>query len=143
MRISIVKLPHGGTNTHIHLLPKLDGPRRQKCERGQQAISSLQKHGRKVGRKVTKRLRDNLASSRVSGGTPPRQGVQVFSARVSVMGVSPRSLRNAMAHGQRSISPNTISGGPRIAVLAASMCPRLRKSTAWGGAYDSARILRL
>src|SRR5882672_8255904 len=30
------------------------------------------------------------ASSRVSGGTPPRQGVHVFSARVSVMFLSPR-----------------------------------------------------
>src|SRR3989440_11041835 len=29
------------------------------------------------------------ASSRASGGTPPRQGVQVFSARVSVMWLSP------------------------------------------------------
>src|SRR5438105_4950710 len=69
-RISMVKLPHGGTNADIHLLPKLDGPGRQECERGQQAISRLQKHGRKVGWKVTQRLCDDgplqLASRGVS-----------------------------------------------------------------------------
>src|SRR5258707_2237137 len=37
------------------------------------------------------------ASSRVSGGTPPRQGVQVFSARVSIMWLSPIALTNATA----------------------------------------------
>jgi hypothetical protein len=52
------------------------------------------------------------ASSRVSGGTPPRQGVQVFSARVSVMWLSPIALTNATASRQRSISPNTMSSEP-------------------------------
>ena len=43
------------------------------------------------------------ASSRVSGGTPPRQGVQVFSASVSLMYFSPRQFlsRKATA-GERS-----------------------------------------
>src|SRR5215831_18591626 len=50
---------------------------------------------------------------------------------------------NAMAHGQRSISPNTISSEPRIAVMSASMCPRLRKSIAWRCANEGARILHL
>src|SRR6266404_5148180 len=40
------------------------------------------------------------ASSRASGGTPPRQGVQVFSARVSVMWLSPN--RTNKCNGGRS-----------------------------------------
>ncbi len=65
------------------------------------------------------------ASSRPSGGTPPRQGVQVFSARVSVMWLSPMSPTIAMAGGQRSTSPNTMSSEPMIAETSASMWPRL------------------
>jgi uncharacterized protein with GYD domain len=32
-------MQHGGIDAHIYLLPKLDRPRRQECERGQQTIS--------------------------------------------------------------------------------------------------------
>jgi uncharacterized protein with GYD domain len=36
----------------LHVLPKLDRARCQECKRGQQTISSLQEHGRKIGRKL-------------------------------------------------------------------------------------------
>ena len=83
------------------------------------------------------------ASSRASGGTPPRQGVQIFSARVSVMRLSAASLSKAMAVSQRSISPNTMSSEPMIAETSASICPRLKKPIACRWANDGARILHL
>ncbi len=74
--------------------------------------------------------------------SPPRQGVQAFSARISVMWLSPTALK-AMASGQRSISPNTMSSEPMIAATSASICPRLKKSIACKCANDGARILHL
>jgi hypothetical protein len=49
----------------------------------------------------------------------------------------------AMAGGQRSISPNTMSSEPMIAETSASICPRLKKSIACRWANDGARILHL
>jgi hypothetical protein len=66
-----------------------------------------------------------------------------FSARVSVMWLSPIALTNATAGDQRSISPNTMSSEPRIAETSASICPRLKKSIACRWANDGARILHL
>src|SRR5262245_1003556 len=76
----------------------------------------------------------------------------LFCARTTVGGDRPRcqsfdpadlggSVRRQVYH--RSISPNTISSEPRIAVMSASMCPRLRKSIAWRCANEGARILHL
>jgi len=44
---------------------------------------------------------------------------------------------------QRSISPNTMSSELMIAVMSASMCPRLKKSIACKWANEGARILHL
>ena len=69
--------------------------------------------------------------TRVRGGTPPRQGVQVFSASVSVISLSSNHLsRQWRAYVHRSISPNTMSSEPMIADTSASMCPRVKKSIA-------------
>src|ERR1017187_7405221 len=50
------------------------------------------------------------ASSHVSGGMPPRQGVHVFSARVSLMYLSPRQFlaRKATA-GERNSASKLVS----------------------------------
>src|ERR1019366_1456363 len=86
------------------------------------------------------------ASSHVSGGMPPRQGVHVFSARVSLMYLSPRQFlaRKATAGERSSIDlPEHDSEEPMIAETSASMCPRLKKSIACRWANEGARILHL
>jgi len=53
------------------------------------------------------------ASSRPSGGTPPRHGVPVFSARVSVMWLSPMSATNVLLDAADEIE----RGMERLVVL--------------------------
>ena len=44
-RVEAFKSFLAARDKNASLLPKLDGPRREECERRQQTISSLQKHG--------------------------------------------------------------------------------------------------
>src|SRR5262245_58911612 len=66
---------------------------------------------------ITRKLRDAAATRRAS----------FFCKGLGHVAVS-NSLTNAMADGQRSISPNTMSSEPMIAETSANICPRLKKS---------------
>src|SRR5262245_46968621 len=65
---------------------------------------------------ITRKRRDAAATRRAG----------FFCKGLGHVAVS-NSLTNAMADGQRSISPNTMSSEPVIAETSASMCPRLKK----------------
>jgi hypothetical protein len=50
--------------------------------------------------------------------------------------------KHKLAWHQRSHSPNTISSAPNMAVVSASMCPRVMKSIAWRCENAVGRILQ-